>query len=143
MLMRMYMGNIMQSEQRFLISTNLCQLPTLQNRNLPVTSPTSESVRQVKPENGPLNKMKLILCKIYQKYHIKLKAQDTCCFLWRMAGIPKDSLPSSSSRQWWWRISSSIALTCSLRWKKFIIRYSIRGLGSSMLIIWIIGTVKE
>lgn len=59
MLMRMYMGNIMQSEQRFLISTNLCQLPTLQNRNLPVKSPTSESVRQVKPENGPLNKMKL------------------------------------------------------------------------------------
>lgn len=54
MLMRMYMGiNIMQSEQRFLICTNLCQLLTLQNRNLPVTSPASVSVLQVMPENRP------------------------------------------------------------------------------------------
>lgn len=54
MLMRMYMSiNIMQSEQRFLICTNLCQLLTPQNRNLPVTSPASVSVRQVMPENRP------------------------------------------------------------------------------------------
>lgn len=110
------------------------QKPSCNNPNFWIC-PTSEAWKQTVKQNETM-----ILCKIYQKYHIKLKTQDTCCFLWRMAGIPKDSLPSSSSRQWWWRISSSIALTCSLRWKKFIIRYSIRGLGSSMLIIWIIGS---
>lgn len=59
-LMRMYMGIntcITQSEQRLLICTDLCQLLTPQNRNLPLTSPASVPVRQVMPENRPSNKI--------------------------------------------------------------------------------------